>query len=68
MKYFHLPLHSRSVFSRIGVVPARQSLSLLVLFKGTAHLEPLLSAGFGAEVPVFFFLIFFVFFSAGMGP
>ena len=24
MKYFHLPMHSRSVFSRIGVVPARQ--------------------------------------------
>ena len=24
MKYFHLPMHSRRVFSRIGVVPARQ--------------------------------------------
>ena len=27
----------------------------LVLFKGTAHLGPLLSARFGAEVPVFVF-------------
>ena len=25
MKYFHLPMHSRSVFSRIGVVPARKN-------------------------------------------
>ena len=33
----------------------------LALFKGTTHLDPLLSAGFGAEVPVFIFLIFFSF-------
>ena len=31
----------------------------LVLFEGTAHLDPLLSAGFGAQVPVF--ILFFVF-------
>ena len=27
MKDFHLPVHSRSVFSKIGVVPAPESLS-----------------------------------------
>ena len=33
---------------------------VLVLFKGTAHLDPLLSAGFGASMPVlsFFFDLF----------
>ena len=33
----------------------------LVSFKGTAHLEPLLSAGFGAQGPVFIFLNFYPF-------
>ena len=41
--------------------PAPKKTYGLVSFKGTAHLEPLLSAGFGAQVPVSIFLISFTF-------
>ena len=37
------------------------NLNELELLKGTTHLDPLLGAGFGASVPVFIFLIFFLF-------
>ena len=39
----------------------------MVIFRGTAHLDPLLSAGFGTEVPAFIFLIFFLFFKCRFG-
>ena len=42
---------------------------MLVSFTGTAHahLDPLLSAGFGAQVPVFIFLIFLLFLKCRFG-
>ena len=39
---------------------------VLVLFKGTAHLDFLFSAGFGVQMPAFIFLFIFSFLSAGL--